>query len=198
MNKPNRIDTVRAARLLLPALAFAWSLAAGAHAASPPLVTFAKDSSWDGGFGGSVTITNRDAAPIASWQLQYDGGPTITSIWNGTLSTAGSRATIVNAGWNATIAPGASVTVGFNGSGTFTQNATNASVNGVAAEIAWSGFGSGGGSGGSGGSGGGTTSSPGVPHGPFDCLTDLNGDGTTDGSDLGVLLGAAIRNWRKG
>ena len=166
---------------------------AGTAAAAPPLVTFAKTSGWDGGFGGEIRITNRGTASIADWQLQYDGGPAITGIWNGTMSTANGHVTIVNAGWNGTIAVGATVTIGLNGSGTLNENVSNCSVNGVAAEIAYSGSsgGSGGGGGGSGGGGsGGGTGDLTIPHGPFDCFTDLNGDGATDGGDLGALLAA--------
>jgi cellulase/cellobiase CelA1 len=40
-------------------------------------------------------------------------GETINSAWNGTLSQAGSLATMNNASWNSTLAPGASTSFGF-------------------------------------------------------------------------------------
>jgi GH18 family chitinase len=179
----------------LPFLAAITSvITANVALAGPPTVTFTRTGAWEGGFGGSLTIRNDDPSPITDWRVSWDGGPTITTLWNGTYSVSQGRSTVVNAGWNGTIAPGGSVTAGFNGTGVFTQNIASCTVNGTAAVVEYAGFpgGGGGGSGGGGddgGDGGGTTG--GVrPRGPFACPSDLNGDGSTDGSDLGVLLGA--------
>jgi cellulase/cellobiase CelA1 len=46
-----------------------------------------------------------------SWVLAND--ETITSSWNGTLSVAGSLATMSNASWNNVLPPGGSATFGF-------------------------------------------------------------------------------------
>jgi len=179
---PHRHDPLRTSTSLA---ALASALAAHAALAAPPTVTFTRTGTWDGGFGGSLTIRNNDAAPIAGWTVSWSGGPAITSLWNGTYSVAAGRTTVVNAGWNATIPVGGSVTAGFNGTGTFEQNISDCMVNGATAVIEYEGFPGGGGGGGNGGTTGDVR-----PRGPFACPTDLNGDGSTDGSDLGVLLGA--------
>jgi hypothetical protein len=95
---------------------------------APPLVTFAVTSSWDTGYNGEIRIQNRDTTPIPTWQLVFDNGPVISSLWNGTHTLDGVRHTVNNAGWNALIAPGATVTVGFGGVGTLAQNVANCSV----------------------------------------------------------------------
>jgi cellulase/cellobiase CelA1 len=46
-----------------------------------------------------------------SWVLA--DGETITSSWNGTLSQAGSLATMTNANWNNVLAPSGSTMFGF-------------------------------------------------------------------------------------
>jgi GH18 family chitinase len=176
------------------ALAAAAWLLASTSTAAPPLVTFSKTGGWDTGYNGSIVITNRGSAAIADWRAEWDGGPVVGSLWNGTYSTSGGHAVLLNAGWNGTIAPGASVTVGFTGVGTLLADVQACTVNGVAAEVAYEGASGGGGGGGGGsgggGGGGGVPPAPGVPRGPFDCFTDFDGNGSTDGGDLGALLGA--------
>ncbi len=58
-------------------------------------------------------------------------GESITSAWNGVLTSSGTHYVITNATWNQTIAPGASVDAGFQGaySGTFGEP-TNCTLNG--------------------------------------------------------------------
>ncbi|NBX37281.1 MAG: hypothetical protein EBR10_08685 [Planctomycetes bacterium] len=148
-------------------IGFSWvlSLASAFHAAAePPLVTFVKNNSWDGGYNGSIIITNRAATAMQDWRAEWDNGPTVASAWNGTYSFSSGHATLINAGWNGTIAPGASATVGYSGVGTLLENVSQCSVNGVAAEVAY--------------------------QGPFNCISDLDEDGATGGSDLAVMLGS--------
>ena len=46
--------------------------------------------------------------------MQFNFAATITSIWNGTVAShSGTKYVINNAGYNSTIAPGQSVTIGF-------------------------------------------------------------------------------------
>ncbi len=166
---------------------------ASAAVSAPPLVTFAVTSSWDTGYNGEIRIQNRDTTPIPSWQLVFDNGPVISSLWNGTHTLDGVRHTVHNAGWNALIAPGATVTVGFGGVGTLAQNVANCSVSGVAAEIAYAtpgGGGSGGGSGGGGGGGGGGKEPEAEAKGPYWAPEDIDGDRNVGAADLAVVLGA--------
>jgi hypothetical protein len=85
-------------------------------------VHYAISSSWNGGFGASITITNRASTAINGWTLTYtwpDSGEAVQSGWNGTWSQSGSTVTVANASWNGTIAAGGgTVSVGFNGTDT--------------------------------------------------------------------------------
>jgi len=85
-------------------------------------VHYAISNSWPGGFGTSITLTNRAAAAINSWTLTFtwpDPGEDVGSGWNGTWTQSGQTVTVVNANWNGTIAAnGGSLSLGFNGSDT--------------------------------------------------------------------------------
>lgn len=73
-------------------------------------------NSWQGGFQGEVTVTNAPASSASGWTATVlpPDGARLTQVWDGTLSTApDGRATVSNASWNGTLAPGASVTFGF-------------------------------------------------------------------------------------
>ncbi|QUQ64274.1 cellulose binding domain-containing protein [Kutzneria sp. CA-103260] len=78
-------------------------------------------SSWNGGFGGSITVTNRATTAVNGWNLTFawpDPGEAVQSGWNGTWSQTGQQVTVANADWNRTIAAGTSVSLGFNGTDT--------------------------------------------------------------------------------
>jgi len=61
-----------------------------ASAAAGCRVTYAVSSSWQGGFGANVTITNLGDA-LTSWSLvwSYSAGQTVTQAWNTTLTQSG-------------------------------------------------------------------------------------------------------------
>jgi xyloglucan-specific exo-beta-1,4-glucanase len=75
---------------------------------------------WPGGFQGEATVRNTGAAPLSSWTLTwaFTGGETLVQGWGGTVSQTGTTATAAAPGWQTDLAPGASATVGFIGSGT--------------------------------------------------------------------------------
>src|SRR5690606_40582068 len=75
-------------------------------------------SDWNNGFTASVPITNTGAATIDSWTLEFafPAGQQVTHGWSATWSQSGAEVTAENAPWNGTLAPGASVDIGFNGS----------------------------------------------------------------------------------
>ncbi|MFC0541681.1 cellulose binding domain-containing protein [Kutzneria chonburiensis] len=78
-------------------------------------------SSWNGGFGGAITVTNRAATAVNGWSLTFswpDAGEAVQSGWNGVWSQTGRQVTVANADWNRTIAAGGSVSLGFNGTDT--------------------------------------------------------------------------------
>jgi endo-1,4-beta-xylanase len=79
-------------------------------------------SNWSGanGFTGSVTITNTGSSAVNGWTLRFSftAGQRVTEGWSATwVQAAGSAAvSAASLSWNASIAPGASVGIGFNGS----------------------------------------------------------------------------------
>jgi Cellulose binding domain len=67
-----------------------------------------------------VTITNLGSSAITGWTLQWTflNGESITNLWNATtVVVSGAQVTVRDAGWNATIAPGAPATFGLTGTG---------------------------------------------------------------------------------
>jgi hypothetical protein len=97
-------------------------------------VAYTVSSSWQGGFGANVTITNL-GDPLTSWSLvwSYSAGQTVTQAWNTTLSQSGSTVTARNAGYNGSVGTNATVSFGFNGSWTGSNPAPTAfTLNGTA------------------------------------------------------------------
>ncbi len=71
--------------------------------------------SWSNGFTANITLTNTGTTSISDWVLQFNFSTTITTLWNATLlSHSGSRYLVQNVSYDATIAPGQSITFGFN------------------------------------------------------------------------------------
>lgn len=87
-----------------------------AQAATGCRVDYTVSSSWQGGFGASVTIANL-GDPVTSWRLtwSFTAGQALTQLWNGTVIQSGSQVTVTNASHNATIPTGGTTTFGFNG-----------------------------------------------------------------------------------
>jgi endoglucanase len=81
--------------------------------------TYQTVSSWQGGFQGQISVTAGSSA-INGWRLTFTlpNGVSIGQLWNGTLTTNGSTATVTNMSWNGTLAPGAAAQVGFTATGT--------------------------------------------------------------------------------
>ncbi|MGW8061460.1 glycosyl hydrolase family 18 protein [Streptomyces ziwulingensis] len=106
------------ATLSLP-LAGLVGLASPAQAATSATATFAKTSDWGTGFGGNWTVKNTGTTTINSWTVEWDfpSGTKVTSAWDATVTNSGDHWTAKNVNWNGTLAPGASVSFGFNGSG---------------------------------------------------------------------------------
>ncbi|MEU4335226.1 PHB depolymerase family esterase [Micromonospora lupini] len=72
-------------------------------------------NAWNSGLTASVTITNTGAAAVNGWELTFTlpGGQTITNGWNATYSPTSGAVTARSVSYNATIAPNASVEIGF-------------------------------------------------------------------------------------
>lgn len=102
--------------LLLP-LAAMVGLAAPAQAATSATATYVKKSDWGTGFEGQWTVKNTGTTALSSWTIEWDfpSGTSVTSAWDATVTSSGTHWTAKNVGWNGTVAPGASVSFGFNG-----------------------------------------------------------------------------------
>jgi cellulase/cellobiase CelA1 len=74
-------------------------------------------NSWPGGFQAQVMLTNTGSATLHSWQLgwTFPDGQAINDLWNGSYTQSGGNVTVTNESYNGTLAPGASTTLGFNG-----------------------------------------------------------------------------------
>jgi arabinogalactan endo-1,4-beta-galactosidase len=81
-------------------------------------VTYVVQNQWTGGFTTSLSITNNRTTTINGWTLafSFSAGQQITQGWSGTFSQSGSLVTITNLSYNGTLAPGQTITLGFNGS----------------------------------------------------------------------------------
>jgi len=114
---------------------FAWNISGGGGGGGTCHVTYTKNSEWPGGFTAQVVISNTGTTSINGWSLTFTfpGDQKITSNFNGGFSQAGENATLTNAGYNGTIAPGASITDGFQGTWTSSDaSPTSFAVNGTA------------------------------------------------------------------
>jgi cellulase/cellobiase CelA1 len=80
---------------------------------------FTKTSTWNGGYGGQYTITNRCPAAVTAWTVEFDlpAGTTVSSSWSSVRTVSGQHYTFRNAPYNGDIAPGASESFGFNAKG---------------------------------------------------------------------------------
>jgi chitin-binding protein len=78
--------------------------------------SWATTGSWNGGYQAEVTVRNPGTTTLNGWRVGWavPSGTTITSVWNGSLTTdsLGSQATVSNAGWNGSIPAGGSRSFG--------------------------------------------------------------------------------------
>ncbi|GAA2448055.1 glycoside hydrolase family 18 chitinase [Streptomyces mauvecolor] len=104
--------------LALP-LAALVGLASPAEAATSATATYAKSSDWGTGFGAGWTIKNTGTTTLSSWTVEWDypSGTSVTSAWDADVTSSGTHWTAKNKSYNGTLAPGASVSFGFNGAG---------------------------------------------------------------------------------
>lgn len=73
---------------------------------------------WNVGFSVNINLSNTGTTTISGWTLSFSfsGNQQITQVWNGTLTQTGGNVSIKDAGYNATLTPGASTGLGFNAS----------------------------------------------------------------------------------
>ncbi|MFR9797013.1 glycosyl hydrolase family 18 protein [Streptomyces sp. MS06] len=106
------------ATLLLP-LAGLVGLASSAQAATNATAGYTKTQDWGTGFEGKWTVKNTGTTSLSSWTIEWDfpSGTAVTSAWDADVTSSGNHWTAKNKSYNGTLAPGASVSFGFNGTG---------------------------------------------------------------------------------
>ncbi|MEU7867620.1 cellulose binding domain-containing protein [Dactylosporangium sp. NPDC049140] len=82
--------------------------------------TYKVTNQWPGGFQGEVTVRNAGTAAIKGWttRFTFTAGETVSQAWNATVTQSGAVVTAANVAWNGALAPNASATYGFIGTGT--------------------------------------------------------------------------------
>ncbi|MFI5872717.1 glycosyl hydrolase family 18 protein [Streptomyces sp. NPDC051445] len=117
------------ATLLLPLTGLV-GLASPAQAATTATATYTKASDWGTGFEGRWTVKNTGTTAISSWTVEWDfpSGTSVTSAWDADVTSAGTHWTAKNKSYNGSLAPGATVSFGFNGAGT--GSPSNCKLNG--------------------------------------------------------------------
>src|SRR4051794_32011668 len=106
MKHPKRLAAMAsAAALALATGGVVVAVDPSAYAATGCRVDYAVTSSWQGGFGASVTVTNLGDA-VDGWTLtwSFGAGQTVVQAWNATVTQSGSAVTAKDASYNAAIA----------------------------------------------------------------------------------------------
>jgi len=86
-----------------------------ADSATPLQASYQAGTSWGNGYNGQYAITNPGTAAVTGWTLDFTlpKGTALTSLWDGSYTDDGGQMTVKNDSWDATVAPGETVTVGF-------------------------------------------------------------------------------------
>ncbi|MEU6863781.1 glycoside hydrolase family 18 chitinase [Streptomyces sp. NPDC046876] len=106
------------AAVALPAAGLV-ALAGPAQAAGSATAAYTKVSDWGSGFEGKWTVKNTGTTTLTSWTVEWDypAGTAVTSAWDADVTSSGTHWTGKNKSYNGTLAPGATVSFGFNGTG---------------------------------------------------------------------------------
>ena len=94
--------------------------------------TFAVSSDWGSGHEVKVTIANGTDASVATWRIEFDlpSGTTIGSFWDADVTRTGDHYVAVKKSWAGPLAPGASASWGYIGTGAY-RAPLNCTVNGA-------------------------------------------------------------------
>ncbi|MFD2763244.1 glycosyl hydrolase family 18 protein [Micromonospora eburnea] len=105
---------------------------ATASAAGSVTATFAKVQDWGTGHETRVTVTNGTSASVDTWRIEFDlpAGTTIGTFWDADVTSSGNHYVAVKKSWAGPLAPGASFSWGYNGTGAY-QGPVNCTVNGA-------------------------------------------------------------------
>ena len=126
---------------------------------------------WDGGYNADIILkADPGGSTVNSWTLSWMGTPEIAYFWNCTHSEQGDRNFFDNVHYNETIQPGASVTLGFTGIGSWPPAPIDVRLNGEPVMVMIEG--------------------DVVDHGDHGahCMGDIDADGFVDGEDIALIL----------
>ncbi|WP_431682390.1 cellulose binding domain-containing protein [Kitasatospora sp. KL5] len=127
--------TALAAAALVAAAGAGLAVHTAGAAAAGCKVDYAVTSTWPGGFGADVTVTNL-GDPLTGWRLEwtFGGGQTVTRAWSADVTPNSTAVTARNVSYNGALPTGGTASFGFNGSlpGTANPAPTSFSLNGVA------------------------------------------------------------------
>ncbi|RZU50011.1 chitinase [Krasilnikovia cinnamomea] len=128
--RPSRSLVLAVVAALAAGGAATWT-AGSASAAGTPTAAIVKSSDWGSGWQAQATVTNGGAAALTTWKVEFDlpAGSSVGSYWDALLTTSGQHFTFTNREYNAPLAPGASASFGFLGSGP--GSPTNCLLNGA-------------------------------------------------------------------
>ncbi|MGW0589810.1 cellulose binding domain-containing protein [Streptosporangium sp. NPDC002607] len=87
-------------------------------------------NTWNNGFTADVTVANTGTTPVNGWTVTWTwpGNQRVTSAWNATVAQSGFQVSARNVSYNATIAPQARTSFGFQG----TYSGANSAPSGFA------------------------------------------------------------------
>jgi Glycosyl hydrolase family 12/Cellulose binding domain len=83
-------------------------------------VTYTVARTWPGGLQAQAVLTNTGTRSVSGWTLTWSfaGDQRVSDLWDGNFTQSGRRVSVTNASYDGTIAPSASVTIGFTGTST--------------------------------------------------------------------------------
>ncbi|XTZ18377.1 glycosyl hydrolase family 18 protein [Micromonospora echinospora] len=92
-----------------------------AFGAGSVTTTFTKASDWGTGHETRVTITNGSDATVSTWRIEFElpSGTSVSSSWDADVTRSGNRYVAVKKSWAGGIAPGATFSWGYNGTGAY-------------------------------------------------------------------------------
>ncbi|QBD74785.1 chitin-binding protein [Ktedonosporobacter rubrisoli] len=91
------------------------------------------DSSWQSGYQATITVQNTGTAAVDDWMVDWTmpAGVTITSGWNATVSQDGTMGMAKAPSWARTLDAGASVSIGFNATGSSSPPPSGVVLDGI-------------------------------------------------------------------
>ncbi|WBB49909.1 glycosyl hydrolase family 18 protein [Verrucosispora sp. WMMA2044] len=105
---------------------------ASAFGAGSVTTSFTRVSEWGTGHETRVTITNGSNASVSTWRIEFElpSGTSISSSWDADVTRNGNRYVAVKKSWAGALAPGASFSWGYNGTGAY-RAPLNCTINGA-------------------------------------------------------------------